>query len=47
MVKYEGVVDVERKGVTLVAGCVSHFYGIYNKIEALLFSGKVVLHHGS
>ena len=47
VVKYEGVVDVERKAVTLVAGRVTPFYGIYNKIESCSFSGKVVLHHGS
>ena len=47
MVKYEGVVDVVRKAVTLVAGCVAPFYAIYNKIETFFFSGKVVLHHGS
>ena len=47
VVKYEGVVDVERKAVTVVAGRVTPFYGIYNKIEGLSFSDKVVLHHGS
>ena len=29
VVKCEGVVDVVRKAVTLVAGCVAPFYAIY------------------